>query len=154
MAPLKEAAERRMDMNCMGPEALAERERDRREQEYREAAQRRETALLDQMERDRYACEERERDRERQREREEARRDQDRREQADRERRDQERDHARRGEERHKQQMELEREQARRDQAERDQRAAADRRRNESRPVQSVLSTASTGWRGGLRSSP
>ncbi|CAN7593231.1 hypothetical protein LJR118_004473 [Acidovorax sp. LjRoot118] len=123
--PLKEAAQRRMDMDCMGPEAYAERERqreqDRRDKEYREAALRRETDLRDQMERDHRYHQERERDKERQRERG--------REQAQRE---------------HE-----------RDQVERDNRTAADRRRNESQPVQSGLSPTLTGWRGAsLRSTP
>ncbi|MES2610556.1 MAG: DUF4124 domain-containing protein [Pseudomonadota bacterium] len=153
--PLKEAAQRRMDMDCMGPEAYAERERqreqDQREKEYREAALRRETDLRDQRERDhRYHQErERERDKERQRDREQAQR-----EQADRERRDGERDIARREQERRVQQTEREREQARRDEAARDNRAAADRRRNENRPAQSGLSVTSTGWRGGVRANP
>lgn len=155
-APLKEDAGRRMDMDCMGPEAYAERERqreqDRREKEFREAALRRENDLREQLERDhRYHQErERERDKERQREREQAQR-----EQADRERREREREYARREQEqRVQQQAEREREQVRRDQMERDRRAAADRARNESRPVQSGLGLPQSGWRGSLRSSP
>lgn len=156
-APLKESAQQRMDMDCMGPEAYAERERqreqDRREKEYREAALRRENDLRDQLERDHrlHQERERERDRERQRERE---REQAQREQADRERRDRERDHARREQEQRVQQAQREREQARRDQIDRDRRAAADRERNQSRSVQSGLSPAPTGWRGSIRSSP
>ena len=159
-APLKEDAERRVDMDCMGPEAYAERERqreqDRREQEFREAALRRENDLRDQLERDhRYHQErERERDKERQREREQAQREQAQREQADRERREREREYARREQEQRVQQAEREREQVRREQMERDRRAAADRARSESRPVQSGLGLPQSGWRGSLRYSP
>ncbi|EJE49483.1 hypothetical protein PMI14_05962 [Acidovorax sp. CF316] len=145
--PLKEAAQQRMDMDCMGPEAYAERERqreqDRRDKEYREAALRRENDLRDQMERDHRYHQERERDKERQRERD---REQAQREQAHRERLERERDIARREQESRLQQAERERQ--------RDNRAAADRSRNESRPVQSGLSQASTGWRGSMRSNP